>query len=106
MNFKDFKFFASILFKGYTFSEFSILRKRSYDEYINILNPNQTILYQKGDFKIIEWQDPFTLFVAVFDKHGEFVCIEREVWYEYKFPLLKKRVMLDTKDIFKVNYVD
>jgi hypothetical protein len=50
-------------------------------------------------YEKIKWQDEFTLCIAVFNKNGEFITIEREVWYEYKFPLFKKRVILDTIDI-------
>lgn len=93
MAFKD---LINIVFSEYTFSEFSTIGKRNYDDYIRLLNSNQTLVYQVGDLKKIEWQDLFTLYVVVFNIDGEFICVEREVWYEYKFPFYKKKAILDT----------
>jgi hypothetical protein len=100
MSFCHFLSFIGSYFMEYRFSDFAKIRIKTFDELVNSLNPNQTIIYLKGDFKIIEWHDPFTLFVVVFNRTGDFVCIEREVWYEYKFPFFKKTVILDTKNIF------
>lgn len=101
MAFKDLKNFIVIVFSDYGFSEFSKIGKQNYDDYIRLLNPHQTWVYQEGDLKKIQWQDLFTLYVAVFNKDGEFVCVEREVWYEYKFPFYKKKVIFDTYGIIK-----
>ena len=99
MAFTYFRKFINRIYNDYSFSDFSKIRRKSFDEYVRLLNPKQTLIYQEGDLKKIEWQDDFTLYIAVFDKNGEFITIEREVWYEYKFPLFKKRVILDTIDI-------
>lgn len=82
-------------FKHYGFSEFSKIRDKKFDEYVSLLNPNQTKVYQVGKYKKIEWNDLYTLYVAVFNQNGELVCIEREVWYEYRFMFFGKKVIFD-----------
>ncbi len=93
--------FFNIAFSTYQFSDFSKLGKLSFSDYINKLNPSQTKVSNQKEFNVIEWEDYYTYYMVVFNTNGEFISIEREVWFEYKLPWFKKCVIYDSNKILQ-----
>ena len=93
--YKVIRIYFEIIFAHYTFSEFCKIGKRSFIEYLKLLDPKQITIYE-NEFNIrLKWEDDFTLYIVKFSLNGDFVSIEREIWYEYSLPWLKKKVLLD-----------
>jgi len=87
--------YYEIIFAQYTFSKFCKIGKKSFFEYLRQLNPKQITIYE-NEFNIrLKWEDDFTLYIVKFSLNGDFISIEREIWYEYSLPWLKKKVLLD-----------
>lgn len=85
------------LFNNYKWSDISKLGQVSFDEHILRLNPKQTKVFEDHEYKRIQWEDEQTLYVVRFNKEGKFLMIEREIWYEYQLPFLKKKIILDER---------
>lgn len=85
------------LFNNYKWSDISKLGQVSFEEHISKLNPSQTKVIEDDKFKRIQWEDEQTLYIVRFTKGGEFLMIEREVWYEYQLPFFKKKIILDER---------
>jgi hypothetical protein len=85
------------LFNNYKWPEISKLGQASYEEHVSRLNPKQTKVFEDEEFKRIHWEDEQTLYIVRFNKEGKFLMIEREVWYEYQLPFLKKKIILDER---------
>jgi len=81
------------------FSIFSQITKGDLNQYISQLNPAQTRLFDEGECTILQWQDHYTFFQVRFDAQGKFLQIDREIWYEYPFPLFIRRVLLSVNNI-------
>jgi hypothetical protein len=92
---------GNVLFKNYGFSEFSLIGNKNYGEYISLLNPHQTKVYKVDNYLMIEWNDPYTMYITRFNLNGEFISIEREMWFEYKMPFFTKVVIYDSNLIIK-----
>ena len=80
------------IFNQYKFSEVSTLGKANFDHFVSKLNPNQTTITEDENFKYIQWEDLQTYYSIRFSKNGNFLFIEEEVWHEFKFPFLRRRI--------------
>lgn len=76
----------------YKFSDVGSIGEASFDYYITKLNPNQTKIIEDEYFKRIVWEDLNSFFIIRFSKNGEFLLIEKEVWYEFRFPFFSRKV--------------
>ena len=84
-----------LFYHKYRWSKASKIGPVSYNEYINLLGRENIVVSEDSDSKRIEWEDISTLYVFRFSKKGEFQIVEREVWYDYKWPSLSKLVILE-----------
>lgn len=99
MNRKDLKILFNAIFKSYAFSDLSKIGPLDYKEYVEKLNPAQTVLINDKKFKWIQWEDDQTYYLVKFSKRGRFIRIEREIWFEYTFPWFKKKIIFDSSVI-------
>jgi hypothetical protein len=84
-----------IFYYKYRFSKASTLGPASYDEYIKVLGAENVVCTNDTKFKRIKWEDNCTFYVFVFSLDGQFKFVEREIWYDYKFPKLTKTILLE-----------
>jgi hypothetical protein len=72
-----------------------MLGPSSFDEYVNLLGSKNLIISENAVCKRIQWECPGSFFIFKFSITGDFQLVEREIWFEYKFPSFKKVVILD-----------
>jgi hypothetical protein len=78
----------------YKYSDASMIGQASFDKYIKILGHSRVIVSEDSNSKRIQFEDLYTLYVFKFSIDGEFQQIEREIWYEYKWPKFKKTILM------------
>ncbi len=83
------------LYNKFRFAEASMIGPASLDDYVRILGSGNIKVSEDANFKRIQWEDVCTLYVFRFSSAGEFNLVEREIWYEYEWPSLEKKVVLD-----------
>lgn len=85
------------LFSQYKWPSIPKIGKAPIEIYLAKLNPKQTSVTEDHQFKRIHWEDEQTCYVIRFSKNGEFICIERETWFEYTLPFFQRKIILDEK---------
>ena len=83
------------LYNKFRFAKASMIGPVKFEEYVRILGAENVKVSEDAIFKRIQWEDVCTLYVFRFSCTGEFNLVEREIWYEYEWPNLKKKVVLD-----------
>jgi hypothetical protein len=82
------------LYAQYQYSEASMIGKASFEEYIKILGHKNILVSEDTYSKRIQYEDICTFYVFKFSQAGEFQLVEREIWYEYKWPMFKKTILM------------
>jgi hypothetical protein len=79
----------------YRFSKAGNLGPISFDAYVKMLGPENVIISEGVNFKRIQWEDVCTRYIFRFSREGEFQFIELQHWFEFTWPWLTKKVILD-----------
>jgi hypothetical protein len=93
-----FEFLNALLYFFYhkhRWSKASNLGPVSFEEHLKILGNKDIRITEDSVSKRIQWEDLSTMYVFKFSLSGEFQLIEREIWYEYKWPSLTKTVLME-----------
>jgi hypothetical protein len=95
-----------VLYGQYQYSEASLIGQASFDTYMKILGHRNVVVSEDRYSKRIQFEDDYTFYVFKFSIDGEFKLIEREIWYEYKWPKLTKTVLLEVNRVHKSHFIE
>jgi hypothetical protein len=94
MEFQFLNALRYLLHNKFRFAEASFIGPVSFEEHVRILGSVNVKVSEDANFKRIQWEDVCTFYVFRFKHNGEFDLVEREIWYEYKWPSLAKSVVM------------
>lgn len=95
MKFDFLNALSYLFYHKHRWSKASMIGPLPFDEHVRILGQKNILVSEDPHCKRIQWENVCTLYVFRFSHTGEFQLVEREIWFEYKWPSLSKTVLME-----------